>query len=177
MNYQDHVVVLTGASGGIGSAMAKKFTDLGAKVALLDITVDRVQALADKLGLGSDRAFCAAVDVSNEESVKATVDAIVKHFGRIDVLVNAAGIPGPSARVEDYSFSDAKKVLSVNLFGTFLMMHTVLPVMQAQKHGAILNFGSVSGVVGYPFESAYGASKAAIIHLTRCSASICSVPS
>lgn len=82
MNYQDQVVVLTGASGGIGSAMAKKFTDLGAKVALLDITVDRVQALADKLGLGMDRAFCAAVDVSNEESVKATVDAIVKHFGR-----------------------------------------------------------------------------------------------
>ena len=160
MNYQDQVVVLTGASGGIGSAMAKKFTDLGAKVALLDITVDRVQALADKLGLGSDRAFCAA-----------TVDAIVKHFGRIDVLVNAAGIPGPSARVEDYSFSDAKKVLSVNLFGTFLMMHTVLPVMQAQKHGAILNFGSVSGVVGYPFESAYGASKAAIIHLTKNAAS------
>ena len=85
--------------------------------------------------------------------------------------LNAAGIPGPSARVEDYSFSDAKKVLSVNLFGTFLMMHTVLPVMQAQKHGAILNFGSVSGVVGYPFESAYGASKAAIIHLTKNAAS------
>lgn len=73
--------------------------------------------------------------------------------------------------MEDYSFSDAKKVLSVNLFGTFLMMHTVLPVMQAQKHGAILNFGSVSGVVGYPFESAYGASKAAIIHLTKNAAS------
>lgn len=81
------------------------------------------------------------------------------------------GSPAPSARVEDYSFSDAKKVLSVNLFGTFLMMHTVLPVMQAQKHGAILNFGSVSGVVGYPFESAYGASKAAIIHLTKNAAS------
>ena len=110
MNYQDQVVVLTGASGGIGSAMAKKFTDLGAKVALLDITVDRVQALADKLGLGSDRAFCAAVDVSNEESVKATVDAIVKHFGRIDVLARPGGerhlghdvplglLPHPAAR-------------------------------------------------------------------------------
>lgn len=147
------------------------FPMIGAKVALLDITVDRVQALAEKLGLGSDRAFCAAVDVSDEASVKTTVDAIMHHFRRIDVLVNAAGIPGPSARVEDYSFSDAKKVINVNLFGTFLMMHTILPVMQKQKHGAVLNFGSVSGLVGYPFESAYGASKAAIIHLTKNAAS------
>ena len=73
--------------------------------------------------------------------------------------------------VVDYSFADAKKVLSVNLFGTFLLMRAVLPVMQAQKHGAVLNFGSVSGLVGYPFESAYGASKAAIIHLTKNAAS------
>lgn len=171
MNYENQVVVLTGASGGIGSAMAKKFVGLGAKVALLDITTDRVEALAKKLGLGPDRAFCAAVNVADEDSVRQTVDAIMAHFGRIDVLINAAGIPGPSARMEDYSFADAKKVLSVNLFGTFLMMHAVLPVMQAQKHGAVLNFGSVSGLVGYPFESAYGASKAAIIHLTKNAAS------
>ena len=123
------------------------------------------------MGLGAARVFCAAVNVSDEDSVRQTVDAIMAHFGRIDVLINAAGIPGPSARVEDYSVTDAKKVLSVNLLGTFLMMHTVLPVMQAQKHGAVLNFGSVSGLVGYPFESAYGASKAAIIHLTKNAAS------
>ncbi len=171
MNYQNQVVVLTGASGGIGSAMAKKFTDLGAKVALLDIALDRVENLAKKLELGPDRAYCAAVDVADESSVKTVVAGIVNHFGRIDVLVNAAGIPGPSARVENYSCADAKKVLDVNLLGTFLMMHTVLPIMQAQKHGAILNFGSVSGMVGYPFESAYGASKAAIIHLTKNAAS------
>lgn len=171
MNYQDQVVVLTGASGGIGSTMAKKFTDLGAKVALLDIALDPLEKLAEKLGLGADRAYCAVADVSDEASVKEVVDGIMDHFGRIDVLINAAGIPGPSARVEDYSFANAKKVLEVNLLGTFLMMHTVLPIMQAQKHGSILNFGSVSGIVGYPFESAYGASKAAIIHLTKNAAS------
>ena len=101
MNYQDQVVVLTGASGGIGSAMAKKFTDLGAKVALLDIALDPLEKLAEKLGLGADRAYCAVADVSDEASVKEVVDGIMDHFGRIDVLINAAGIPGPSARVED----------------------------------------------------------------------------
>lgn len=171
MNYQDQVVVLTGASGGIGSAMAEKFTSLGAKVALLDITLDRVEALAQRLELDSSRVFCAAVDVADEASVQEAVDSIVRHFGRIDVLINAAGIPGPSARVENYSCADARKVLSVNLFGTFFMMHAVLPIMQAQKRGAVLNFGSVSGLVGYPYESAYGASKAAIIHLTKNAAS------
>lgn len=171
MNYQDKVVVLTGASGGIGSAMAKKFSSLGAKLALLDVALERVETLAEDLQLESSRVLCRTVDVADETSVQEAVDAIVDHFGRIDVLVNAAGIPGPSARVEDYSCADARQVLSVNLFGTFFMMHAVLPVMQRQKYGAILNFGSVSGIVGYPFESAYGASKAAIIHLTKNAAS------
>lgn len=171
MNYQDKVVVLTGASGGIGSAMAKKFSSLGAKLVLLDVALERVEALAGNLQLENSRVLCRTVDVADETSVQEAVDAIVDHFGRIDVLVNAAGIPGPSARVEDYSCADARRVLSVNLFGTFFMMHAVLPVMQRQKYGAILNFGSVSGIVGYPFESAYGASKAAIIHLTKNAAS------
>lgn len=80
------------------------------------------------------------------------------------------GSPAPSARVEDYSFSDAKKVLSVNLFGTFLM---IIPsaVMQAQKHGAILNFGSVSGVVGYRLKAPTARARRPIIHLTKNAAS------
>ena len=120
MNYENQVVVLTGASGGIGSAMAKKFVGLGAKVALLDITTDRVEALAKKLGLGQDRAFCAAVNVADEDSVRQTVDAIMAHFGRIDVLINAAGIPGPSARMEDYSFADAITFTFLNSFRSSL---------------------------------------------------------
>lgn len=151
--------------------MAKKFTDLGAKVALLDITVDRVQALADKLGLGSDRAFCAAVDVSNEESVKATVDAIVKHFGPDRRSGQRRRDPRPERprggllllRCKEGAQRQSVRYLPDDAYRS--ARHA------GQKHGAILNFGSVSGVVGYPFESAYGASKAAIIHLTKNAAS------
>lgn len=167
MDYTGKVVVLTGAGGGIGSAMAKKFYGLGADLALLDVSLESVQKTVQRLELAPERTFCGAADVSDEASVKAVVAQIKDRFGHIDVLVNAAGIPGPSARVEDYSFETAKKVYSVNVFGTFLMMQNVLPIMQAQRSGAILNFGSVSGMFGYPYESAYGSSKAAIIFLTK----------
>lgn len=167
MDYTGKVVVLTGAGGGIGSAMAKKFSQLGARLALLDVSLESVQKTVQRLGLAPEQTFCAAADVSDEASVKDVIARIKDRFGRIDVLVNAAGIPGPSARVEDYPFEVAKKVYAVNVFGTFLMMQNVLPIMQAQRSGAILNFGSVSGMFGYPFESAYGSSKAAIIFLTK----------
>lgn len=167
MDFKNKVVILTGAGGGIGTAIAQKFTQLGAKLALLDIRLDTVRQLAQRLGLGEDRAFCAAPDVSDEASVKSVIAEIREHFGRVDVLINAAGIPGPSARTEDYAFEKVKQVFAVNVFGTFLMMQNVLPIMQVQRSGAILNFGSVSGMFGYPYEIAYGSSKAAIIYMTK----------
>lgn len=167
MDFQDKIVVITGAGGGIGRAITKKFTDLGAKVALLDVKAEFAQKTADALALDAGHALCLGADVSDEESVKATVAKIVAHYGRIDALVNVAGIPGPSARTEDYSFADVKKVYAVNVFGTFLMMQNVLPVMQKQGSGAIVNFGSVSGMFGYPYEIAYGSSKAAVIYMTK----------
>lgn len=167
MDYTGKVVLLTGAAGGIGSAMAKRFASLGASLALLDVSQACAQKAAEQLGLDAARTFTGAADVSDEDSVKAAVAAVLARFGRIDVLVNAAGIPGPSARTENYSFADFKKVYSVNVFGTYLMMLHVLPVMQAQRSGAILNFGSVSGMFGYPYEIAYGSSKAAIIYMTK----------
>ncbi len=167
MDFTGKVVVLTGAGGGIGSAIAKKFAHLGAELALLDVSVEAVQKTVQRLELDPQRTFCGSVDVSDEGAVKAVIAQIKDRFGRIDVLVNAAGIPGPSARTEDYSFEDVKKVYSVNVFGTYLMMQNVLPIMQAQHSGAILNFGSVSGMFGYPYEIAYGSSKAAIIFMTK----------
>lgn len=167
MDYTGRVVVLTGAGGGIGSAMAKKFASLGARLALLDVSEQYVRKTAERLALDPKDTFCAAADVSDEASVKQVIAAVMERFGQIDVLVNAAGIPGPSARTEDYRFEDVKKVYGVNVFGTFLMMQNVLPHMQAQHRGAILNFGSVSGMFGYPYEIAYGSSKAAIIYMTK----------
>ena len=167
MDFTGKVAVITGAGGDMGTAIAKKFTDLGAKVALLDIREDLALKTVEKLGLTEEECLCMAADVSSEESVKATVKAIKERFGRIDALVNLAGISGPSARTEDYPFEATKKGFEVNVFGTFLMMQNALPIMQAQKSGAIVNFGSVSGMFGYPYEISYGASKAAVIFMTK----------
>lgn len=167
MDFTGQVAIITGAGGDMGTAIAKKFTDLGAKVALLDIREDLALKTVEKLGLTEEQCLCMGADVSDEDSVKATVKAIMDRFGRIDALVNLAGISGPSARTEDYPFAATKKVFEVNVFGTFLMMQNVLPIMQAQRKGAIVNFGSVSGMFGYPYEIAYGASKAAVIFMTK----------
>lgn len=167
MDFTGKVAIITGAGGDMGTAIAKKFTDLGAKVALLDIREDLALKTVEKLGLTEEQCLCMAADVSSEESVKATVKAIKERFGRVDALVNLAGISGPSARTEDYPFEATKKVFEVNVFGTFLMMQNVLPIMQAQKSGSIVNFGSVSGMFGYPYEISYGASKAAVIFMTK----------
>ena len=167
MDFTNQVVVVTGAGGDMGVAIVKKFTDLGAKAVILDIKEELAKKTATVLGLDEEHGFCMAADVSDEASVKETVNTIYEKYGRIDALVNLAGIAGPSARTEDYAFKDAKKVFEVNVFGTFLMMQNVLPIMQKQGKGAIVNFGSVSGMFGYPYEIAYGASKAAVIFMTK----------
>ena len=167
MNFSDEVVVVTGAGGAMGKAIVKKFTENGAKAVIVDIRRDLAENTKSALGLDDEHGLCLAADISSEESVKALVIEIMERFGRIDHLVNLAGISGPSARTEDYSFEDTKRVFEVNVFGTFLMMHYILPVMQKQKKGSIVNFGSVSGMFGYPYEISYGASKAAVIYMTK----------
>lgn len=167
MDFTGKVVVITGAGGGIGSAVAKKFAVLGARLALVSTRVETADRTAKSLSLPEDRVFCVGADLTDETAAHTAVAAIMGHYGRIDALVNTAGIPGPSARTEDYPFSEVRRVFSVNVFGTFLMMQAVLPIMQAQRSGAVVNFGSVSGMFGYPYEIAYGASKAAVIFMTK----------
>ena len=167
MTFEGKVVAVTGAGGGIGTAIVSKFVDLGAKAVLLDVKEEFAKRTADLLHLTEENSMCLCVDVSKEEDVKEAVSKIRTRFNRVDVLVNTAGIPGPSARTEDYSFEDIKKVYEVNVFGTFLMMQNILPIMQEQKSGAIINFGSVSGMFGYPYEIGYGSSKAAVIYMTK----------
>ena len=139
MTFEGKVVAVTGAGGGIGTAIVSKFVDLGAKAVLLDVKEEFAKRTADLLHLTEENSMCLGVDVSKEEDVKEAVSKIRTRFNRVDVLVNTAGIPGPSARTEDYSFEDIKKVYEVNVFGTFLMMQNILPIMQEQKSGAIIN--------------------------------------
>ena len=168
MDFTGKVAIVTGAGGDMGRAIVKKFTDNGAKAVLMDIREDAAKRSVELLGLDDEHGFIVTVDVASEDSVKAAVQKVMDKYGRIDCLVNLAGIEGPNnSRTEEYDFKMAKKVFEINVYGTFLMMQNVLPIMQAQKSGAIVNFGSVSGMFGYAGEISYGASKAAIIQMTK----------
>ena len=167
-NFIGRVAIVTGAGGEMGTAIVKKFTDNGAIAVLMDIREEAARKAADRLGLDEDHGYCLAVDVSDPDSVETAVRKVMDKFSRIDYLINLAGIEGPNnSRTEEYDLKMAKRVFEINAFGTFLMMHACLPIMQAQKCGAIVNFGSVSGMFGYAGEIAYGASKAAVIQMTK----------
>ena len=103
--------------------------------------------------------------------MKSAVEAAVTRFGSIDVLINTAGIGGPAVLTEDYRFEDFRRVYEINVFGTFLTMKYVLPIMKKQGRGAIVNTASISGTGGYTYEIGYGSSKFAVIGLTKDAAS------
>ena len=107
------------------------------------------------------------LDISSEDQVKAVAAKIREKHGRVDALVNTAAIVGKYNKTIDYGFDNFKKIYSINVFGTFLLMSNILPIMVEQKSGSIVNFGSVSGMTGYTFEIGYGSSKWAVIGMTK----------
>ena len=167
MNTENKVCVVTGASGGIGAKTVKKFYDNGYNVVMLDINENALDSVYKEYGYEEDRVIWFKLDTSSEEDVKNTVAAILEKTGRIDALVNAAGIIGKYNPTIDYTFENFKRIYSINVFGTFLMMENILPIMVKQGKGAIVNFGSVSGMTGYTYEIGYGSSKWAVIGMTK----------
>jgi NAD(P)-dependent dehydrogenase (short-subunit alcohol dehydrogenase family) len=160
---QNRVALVTGAARGIGLATAKRFLDEGWRVALLDVLGDVLQSAVSSLG---PNALALEADVSDAASVQAAVHKAKQHFGRIDALVNNAGIaifkPLLDVTPEEWS-----RVLAVNLTGPFLMTQAVAPIMRDQGGGAIVNITSISGLRASTLRVAYGTSKAALAHLTR----------
>lgn len=155
---------ITGGAQGFGRAAAERFIQSGARVALWDRDIGLAEKTAAELGAGT---IALAVDVADPAGVKAVADKTRAAFGRIDILVNNAGIAGPTAKVWDYSLAELQQTMRINLEGPFNCMQAVLPGMIAQNYGRIVNIASIAGKEGNPNASAYSASKAALIGLTK----------
>ena len=159
-------VIISGGAAGIGLATARRLAEEGAAVALVDVDSTRVEKSAAALLNDGLRAAAFAADVTDEAAVRNAISGAREVFGPIDLLVNNAG-SATFGRVDDTRLSDWERVLTVNVTGTFLLSRTVLPEMVERGRGAIVNLGSVAGVVGIPNMAAYCAAKGAIVNLTR----------
>ena len=176
MNLQERSVVITGASGALGSAIARRFADEGvAAIALIDR--DSKATYAAAAALAAEHAGTAldvvpvVVDVTDEDAVLVAYAELVKRFGRIDVAINNAGIVAPSARLHNVKVEDFRHVLDVNLIGIFTCMKAAIRAMRVDgMGGAIVNTASVAGFTTWTHSSPYGASKAAVIQLTKLAA-------
>jgi len=155
--------VVTGGASGIGLAIARRLVASGAAVSLWDMRADSI----DEARAAVDAAHGTAVDVRDYASVERAREATLAVIGRIDVLVNSAGITGPNVLTWDYPLDAWRDVLDVNLTGTFHCCRAVVPTMRASDYGRIVNIASVAGKEGNPNASAYSASKAGVIALTK----------
>lgn len=159
------VAVITGAARGIGLAVARWFLGHGHRVALLDIEADALRQATARLD-APDAVLGLGCDVSEPDQVQTAIDHVAATFGRIDALVNNAGI-AIFKPIGETGYDDWRRVLAVNLDGPFLCSQAVVPHMLAAGGGAIVNIASISGLRASTLRVAYGTSKAALIHLTR----------
>jgi len=166
MKLQGKVAVVTGGGRGIGRAISTAFADQGAKVAVAARSSDQLAATVDEITAAGGEAIGISVDVTNEDDVRRMVDEIMDRFDRIDILVNNAGIllPGPIASVDS---EDWRRVIEVNLMGTFYCSKAVVPILIGQGWGRIINNSSRSGKIGHPSLTAYCASKHGVVGLTK----------
>jgi 3-oxoacyl-[acyl-carrier protein] reductase len=160
------IAVVTGGARGIGRAIVERFLALGAGVAIWDRDRQAAETTATELdGRGSVAAFAA--DITDLRMVERARDATIATFQRIDILLNNAGIAGPNVATWEYPPEAWSDVLNVNLTGTFNCCRAVVPHMIARNYGRIVNIASIAGKEGNPNASAYSASKAGVIALTK----------
>lgn len=164
LDFKGRHAVVTGGATGLGYAIAQRLIASGGSVSLWDRDEAAAQKAAIELGNGTQ---AVAVDVSQQPSVAAAVQATLARAGRIDALVNSAGITGPNTKVWDYPVDAWRQVMDVNLTGLFICCREVVPAMRERNYGRIVNIASVAGKDGNPNASAYSASKAGVMALTK----------
>ena len=161
---EDRVAIVTGSASGIGKAIAQLFANEGARVVVSDIQDDLGQKFAD--GLGKKGSFIHA-DVTMEDDVRDMVEYAVNAFGRLDCIVNNAGMGGVKGEIESIPVEAFDRTIAILLRGVFLGMKHAAPVMKKQGGGNIINISSVAGLRGISQNHPYSAAKAAVLQLTR----------
>jgi 3-oxoacyl-[acyl-carrier protein] reductase len=166
IDLKGRVAIVTGGGRGIGREIALVLAREGVKTVVTDISQDNLDSLSAEFGSESLQGRQLICDVTKSGQIKKTVSAVVEEYGRIDVLVNNAGI-ALGAAVDGHPEDAWDAVLNANLKGTFLMCREVVPVMKRQKSGRIINASSFAAIVPRAFTAAYASSKAGVVYLTR----------
>jgi len=167
MTLANKVCIITGAAGGIGAGIARRFVAAGARVVIADLRLEAAQKTAAALTeIGPGEAMAVAMDVTSEEQVNAGVDEVIKAWGGIDVLVSNAGIQIVH-NLEDFPFADWKKMLAIHLDGAFLTSKACIPHMQKRGSGAVIFMGSVHSKEASALKSAYVTAKHGLLGLAR----------
>lgn len=159
--------IVTGAAKGIGYAIAHKLSEQGCKVALWDRDAAGLKSAMDSFGEERSGLHATAVDVISEEEICRAYDSAIETIGPVDLLVNNAGIIGPTVSTIDYPLSDWQQVLDIDLTGVFLCSKTVAPGMVGRGYGRIVNITSIAGKEGTANAPAYSAAKAGVIAFTK----------
>jgi NAD(P)-dependent dehydrogenase (short-subunit alcohol dehydrogenase family) len=164
---QDKIAIITGGGTGIGEATCRRFAEEGARVAIFEISEQNGQTTAAALRAHGAEAEAFHVDVRDEQSVSAAVQKVIDRWGRIDVLVNNAAIPGANKFTHELSVDEFEAVFAVNVRGVFLCSKHVLKHMVEAKSGAIVNFSSIYGLIGNDDLPPYHATKGAVLLMTK----------
>jgi NAD(P)-dependent dehydrogenase (short-subunit alcohol dehydrogenase family) len=165
--FSNHLVMITGAAGNLGRAVAEAFLAAGARLALIDRSPDRLPGLYPALVGSPDHLLLGGVEANDASSVEGAVRAALEHFGRIDVLVNTVGGYAAGAPVHETSVESWDFMLALNARTAFILSRAVVPAMRAQRSGKIVHVASRAGFQGSGKAAAYGASKAALMRLVE----------
>jgi 3-oxoacyl-[acyl-carrier protein] reductase len=161
-DFDGQVVLVVGAASGIGRAAAQLIASRGATVVIADLDKAGLDSLQSELSLGANQV--KTVDLSSQSSIQELVASVITDHGRIDALVNTAGIVGPTnTKVEDVDWAAFEKTVAINLFGTIWLTQAVIPHMKSKKYGRIAHVASIAGKEGNPGMHAYNTSKAGMI--------------
>ena len=161
----NRVAVVTGGAQGFGLAVTERFIDAGAKVVIWDIDEEAIKNALDKVK--SENLSYQIVDVSNYENINKSLQETENKLGKIDIFINNAGIAGMNTTVAEYPLDEWNKVISLNLNSVFYCCKAVVPFMEKNNYGRIVNIASIAGKEGNPNASAYSTSKAGVIGLTK----------